>query len=499
MADVFVSYARSTEACARALAAIIETNGFSVWYDARLPAHRAYADVIQEQLDAAKAVLIIWSREAVRSHWVRSEADRGRLNGTLIQLRIEDCALPMPFDQIQCPLVRDWSGERSTQQLAPILQSLSDLLDGSAPLATRSPSRLPTFSRPEEGQLLFEGASRALQSGEPAEHAQAIPLLVEATAVAPDDAAAWGLLAVLYAARRLEVPPADRPAMLARAKSAVKTALKLDRDDVRARCAEVILITPYRNWSRKEQGARDVLSAAPDQPIALFSLGTVLGHVGRWRESAETVSLISRTKFLLPVVEQFTVQSLWSAGDIVQAELAGERAARRFPNHAGLWEARIALLMHSGRVADAMQLIDNERARPPNYPPLKLDAIRLTAMAIGEESAPGRAVQKNLETLRQGATDPVAAAIDPLTIAQRCAALHELDHCFGILDGYYCGTGPWARIAPLGGDEDRLTWPLFTPAMADAWADDRFAALTTTIGLDDYWDQSRFQPDYRTS
>mgnify|MGYP001545553203 CR=1 FL=1 len=60
MADVFISYARSTVECAEALASLVEANGHSVWYDARLPAHRAYADVIQEQLDAAKAVLIIW-------------------------------------------------------------------------------------------------------------------------------------------------------------------------------------------------------------------------------------------------------------------------------------------------------------------------------------------------------------------------------------------------------------------------------------------------------
>src|SRR5689334_2318307 len=115
MADVFISYARSTAACARAFADLLEGDGRTVWYDARLPAHRAYADVIQEQLDAAKAVLIIWSREAVRSQWVRSEADRARLNGTLIQTRIEDCTLPMPFDQIQCPLLRQWTGERSAR------------------------------------------------------------------------------------------------------------------------------------------------------------------------------------------------------------------------------------------------------------------------------------------------------------------------------------------------------------------------------------------------
>ena len=116
MADVFIFYARSTVECAEALARMVEADGHSVWYDERLPAHRTYADVIQEQLDLAKAVLIIWSREAARSQWVRSEADRARVNGTLIQMRIDDCVLPMPFDRIECPVVESLNADRDHGQ-----------------------------------------------------------------------------------------------------------------------------------------------------------------------------------------------------------------------------------------------------------------------------------------------------------------------------------------------------------------------------------------------
>ena len=46
--------------------------GYDVWRDNEIPAHRAYADVIRERLAEAKAVVVVWSAEAVRSHWVRS-------------------------------------------------------------------------------------------------------------------------------------------------------------------------------------------------------------------------------------------------------------------------------------------------------------------------------------------------------------------------------------------------------------------------------------------
>lgn len=499
MADVFISYARSTVECAEALARIVEADGHSVWYDARLPAHRTYSDVIQEQLDAAKAVLIIWSDEAVQSQWVRSEADRARNNGTLIQLRIDDCSLPMPFDQIQCPLVRNWTGSRTAPELAPILQSLSAFLHGNLTAGQPTLGGTPPFVRPEEAQLLFDAASKALQSGDPNEHAQAIPLLVEATNVASNDAQAWGLLAVLYAARRLEVAPTERPAMLARARSAIKTALTLDPTDARALCAKVILITPYRNWRRKEQGAREILDRLPDNPIALFSLATVLGHVGRWREAADAAAKISRTRFLLPAVEQFTVFAFWSAGDLLQAELAGERAARRFPMHAGLWDARIALLMHTGRMADALNLIEKDRSRPSPYPPVKTEALRLTALALLGEADAEAAAQINVEAARPGSGEPLAGAIEPLLAAQRCAALGRLDECFDLLDGYYFGKGSSTGIAPAGGDEDRLTWPLFAPPMQAAWSDSRFDRLSATIGLHSYWADSRTEPDFHSS
>ena len=59
MADVFISYARSTAKQAQAAAKALRSLGYSVWMDDELPAHRTFTGVIQEQLDAAKAALVI--------------------------------------------------------------------------------------------------------------------------------------------------------------------------------------------------------------------------------------------------------------------------------------------------------------------------------------------------------------------------------------------------------------------------------------------------------
>ena len=82
MADIFISYARSTEATAARIAEAFVGLGYTVWRDDSLPAHRAYADEIQAELDAARAVVVVWSADAARSEWVRSEADRARARHT---------------------------------------------------------------------------------------------------------------------------------------------------------------------------------------------------------------------------------------------------------------------------------------------------------------------------------------------------------------------------------------------------------------------------------
>src|ERR1700733_15082845 len=102
MTDVFISYARSAQATARRVADALRTEGYEVWLDDLIPAHRVFGDVIAEHLEAAKAVVVIWTTEAAQSEWVRSEANRARSAGKLVQMRLEELVLPMPFDTLEC-------------------------------------------------------------------------------------------------------------------------------------------------------------------------------------------------------------------------------------------------------------------------------------------------------------------------------------------------------------------------------------------------------------
>jgi adenylate cyclase len=132
MAHVFISYARPDEPLASMIADGLREHGFEVWRDDELPAHRAYAEVIEERLNGAGAVVVLWSAEAAKSHWVRAEADSARSALTLVQASLDGTLPPMPFNQIQCADLKGWDGQRTSQGWRKLIASVSELAGGSA-------------------------------------------------------------------------------------------------------------------------------------------------------------------------------------------------------------------------------------------------------------------------------------------------------------------------------------------------------------------------------
>lgn len=73
----------------------LRAQGYRAWRDDELPAHRTYAEVIEERLNLAHAVVVLWSEEAKKSQWVRAEADTARNRGTLIQATLDGTIPPI--------------------------------------------------------------------------------------------------------------------------------------------------------------------------------------------------------------------------------------------------------------------------------------------------------------------------------------------------------------------------------------------------------------------
>ena len=127
MSDIFISYARSTETVAHQVAQALRDRGHKVWRDDELPAHRNYGEVIEERLRGAKAVVVVWSAEALTSQWVRAEADVARETGTLVQLSTDGTVPPLPFNQIQGADLRGWAGDANHSGWIKVADSVAAL------------------------------------------------------------------------------------------------------------------------------------------------------------------------------------------------------------------------------------------------------------------------------------------------------------------------------------------------------------------------------------
>ena len=165
MSDIFISYARSTADQAQAVAEALRGLGYGVWRDDELPAHRSYAEVIEERLQAAKVVVVIWSAEAVKSEWVQSEADTARTDRKLVQLTVDGSKLPRPFDRIQCADMAGWTGDLDAHGWKKVAASVAELVRGGAPAP--SAAEVQPAAQPAASKLSICVLPFANMSGDP--------------------------------------------------------------------------------------------------------------------------------------------------------------------------------------------------------------------------------------------------------------------------------------------------------------------------------------------
>lgn len=137
MADVFISYARTDRDAAAAVAAWLEAQGCSVWWDSSLSGGENFSRRIEQELAAAAAVVVLWSQEACVSDWVRDEAATAKAAGKLVPASIDGAAPPLGFQGLHTIPLPGWrSGDAGFATLLSAIQALGvkpDAHGGRAP------------------------------------------------------------------------------------------------------------------------------------------------------------------------------------------------------------------------------------------------------------------------------------------------------------------------------------------------------------------------------
>ena len=129
MADVFVSYSRSDKARVAPLVAAIKAKGWSVWWDPAIDAGQQFDDQIDAELQAANAVLVVWTPTSVASRWVRGEARDAAERGILVPVRFEGARLPIDVRAIQTTDLDNWGEDPASAPFQELLRSLGTAIE----------------------------------------------------------------------------------------------------------------------------------------------------------------------------------------------------------------------------------------------------------------------------------------------------------------------------------------------------------------------------------
>lgn len=107
MADVFISYSRSDRDRCTTIRNALEALKVGVWFDAGIGAGSSFDREIEREIEAARALLVLWSAASVESDWVRNEARTGKEREGLIAVQLEPCQLPLEFRSVQAEVLRE--------------------------------------------------------------------------------------------------------------------------------------------------------------------------------------------------------------------------------------------------------------------------------------------------------------------------------------------------------------------------------------------------------
>jgi serine/threonine-protein kinase len=148
MADVFVSYKAEDRRRVKPLVEALQADGFSVWWDEQIGGGAAWRQAIEAELNAAKCVIVVWSKRSVGAEgtFVQDEATRAQQRHVYVPVLIDKVHLPLGFGETQALPLTGWHGDRTDARYQAVLSAVQRNVGGkrrrtSSPAAAASVDR----------------------------------------------------------------------------------------------------------------------------------------------------------------------------------------------------------------------------------------------------------------------------------------------------------------------------------------------------------------------
>lgn len=130
--DVFVSYKAEDRARLLPLISALEAEGFTVWWDTHIGGGTHWREDIQEHLDAAKCVIVAWTKRSVGhdGHFVRDEATRAQRREVYLPIRLDAVEPPLGFGEVQAVSLKGWHGDRADPRFLALANAVRECISG---------------------------------------------------------------------------------------------------------------------------------------------------------------------------------------------------------------------------------------------------------------------------------------------------------------------------------------------------------------------------------
>src|SRR5215213_5730053 len=147
-ADVFISYKAEDRGRIQPLVQALEADGYTVWWDQHIETGDAWRQTIERQLDAARCVVVAWSRRSVgpEGGFVRDEASRAQQRGVYVPITIDNVRVPLGFGESQATSLRGWRGDRTDERYQAVLSAVRRIAGAGSPKGS-APGSSSLFSR----------------------------------------------------------------------------------------------------------------------------------------------------------------------------------------------------------------------------------------------------------------------------------------------------------------------------------------------------------------
>jgi hypothetical protein len=127
MSHIFLSYASKDRKRAKVLSDSFNAHGLSTWWDRTILPGQNYEKVIEQALDSAHCVVVLWSNASTNSDWVKDEAAIGSKRGILVPALIDPVDPPLGFRRLQTADLTGWDGSAQHSVFQQLIQSIEAL------------------------------------------------------------------------------------------------------------------------------------------------------------------------------------------------------------------------------------------------------------------------------------------------------------------------------------------------------------------------------------